>query len=253
MKPFTVTSVTKDLRVRFSNKNVVLPREIQEKVNAYWDELIASGRSLTRGEVFTVTQKEVSDDAINILVEKTDYAHYIYCQDVDGLGENGVRIIHTSALVETSDGYFIFGEMGHQTARAGIHQLCGGGIDNDDLRGDFFDFTHNIAKELAEELNIDVADKSRVIFFDEAYFKEGGPTDKMTVVYKVILNETRDEFIEKYEKFVENLKAKNELPEFEKLIVLKKDKDAIRSFFAQEDVALDEYMRPLFEFIEKEL
>ncbi len=253
MKPFIVTPITKDLNVRFSGKEVVLPQEVQDKIDTYWNELIASGKSLTRGEVFTVTQKEITDDAISILVEKTDYAHYLYSQNVGGLGEYGVHIIHTAALVETSDGYFVFGEMGHQTSRAGVHQLCGGGIDNDDLRGDYFDFTHNITKELQEELNIDVADTSRVTSFDEAYFKEGGPTDKMTVIYKVILNEIKDEFLEKYDQFVENLKTQSEVPEFEKLITLEKDKNAISTFFAQDDVVFDEYMQPLFEFIEKEL
>ncbi len=75
----------------------------------------------------------------------------------------------------------------------------------------------------------------------------------MTVIYKVILNEIKDDFLEKYDQFVENLKTQSEVPEFEKLITLEKDKNAISTFFAQDDVVFDEYMQPLFEFIEKEL
>ncbi len=253
MKPITVTKIAKDVNVRFSNKEVVLPQEAQQKVDAYWDELIASGKSLTRGEVFTVTRKDVTDDTIDVLVEKTDYAHYIYCQNVERLGEHVVRIIHTASLVETADGYSVFGEMGHQTARAGIHQLCGGGIDADDLRGGYFDFDHNITKELAEELDIDVTDASRVASFGKAYFKEGGPTDKMTVVYKVVLNETKDTFLKKYEQFVTKLAAQNMLPEFERLVSVKNDQSSITSFFAREDIAFDEYMQPLFAYIAQEL
>jgi len=252
MKPFIVTPITKDLVVQFSGKEVILPQEIQKKINVYWDELIASGKSYQRGEVFTVTQKDVTDDTINILVEKTDYAHYLYCQNVDDLREDGVHIIHTAVLVESSDGYTIFGEMGRQTSRAGIYQLCGGGIDNDDLKGDYFDFTHNISKELKEELDIDVTNKSHVAYFDESYFKEGGPTDKMTVIYKVILTETRNAFMAQYEQFVERLGERNELPEFGQLIALKNKSDEILHFLEQEGHVFDEYMKPLFAYIEQE-
>lgn len=252
MKPFEVSSISKEIVVRSSNQNVQLPEDIQSKIDAYWDELIANGKSYKKGEVFTVTRKEVTEETIDILVEKTDYAHYLYCQNVESLGENGVHIIHTAVLVETSDGYYIFGEMGHQTSRHGIVQLCGGGIDNNDLMGGYFDFRHNITKELQEELDVDVSDTSRVTYFDEAYLKEGGPTDKITVVYKVVLNETKDEFFEKYDTFVERLKNDGEDPEFGKIIALKKDQGRIKEFFSQKDLKLDEYMKPLFDQIIKE-
>lgn len=252
MKPFKV-SPAKKITVRFSNKEVQLPEDIQSKIDTYWDELIASGKPYKRGEIFTVTHQEITEEAISILVEKTDYAHYLYCQNKRSFEEYGVHIIHTAVLVETSDEYYIFGEMGSQTSRNGIIQLCGGGIDNDDLKGEYFDFKHNITKELQEELNIDVNDTSRVSYFDEAYLKEGGPSDKMTVIFKVILNETKDEFLEKYNTFVDHLKERNEDPEFGKIIALKKDKQEITDFFSQENLILDEYMRTLFEKIASEI
>lgn len=249
MKPFKISPITKEPVVKFSKKNIQLPRDAQAKVDAYWEELISRGKTYKRGEVFTVTQKNISEDTINILVEKTDYAHYLYCQNIDGLGENGVCIIHTASLVETSDGYTIFGEMGHQTSRAGIHQLCGGGIDNDDLRDDYFDFTHNITKELLEELGIDVADQCRITYFSEAYFKEGGPTDKMAVVFRVVLNETKDIFLEKCSQFEESLKIHGKLPEFERIIAVKINTKDIEAFLNQENIVFDEYMRPLLEYV----
>jgi 8-oxo-dGTP pyrophosphatase MutT (NUDIX family) len=252
MKPFQV-SPAREITVRFSNKEVRLPEDIQSKINTYWNELIASGRTYKRGEVFTVTHKEVTQESVSILVEKTDYAHYLYCQNKESLEENGVHIIHTAVLVETSDEYYIFGEMGPQTSRHGIIQLCGGGIDNGDLRGEYFDFKHNIIKELQEELDIDAEDTARVSYFDEAYLKEGGPTDKMTVIFRVVLHETKDKFLEKYNVFVEGLKEINEDPEFGKIIALKNDKKEIIEFFSQENLILDEYMKPLFEKIASEI
>jgi 8-oxo-dGTP pyrophosphatase MutT (NUDIX family) len=253
MNPYHISPLTKNLIVRLSGKSVTLPRDIQDAIDAYWESLLQSGKTYTRGEVFTVTKKETFDDRIELLVEKTDYAHYLYCQNIDQLGKYGVHIIHTAALVETCDEKLIFGKMGDQTSRSGIYQLCGGGIDNDDVKGDTFDFEHNIVKELQEELGIDAYDTQRVQSFELAYLKEGGPTDKMTVVYSVKLSETRDEFLQKYALFAKQLQEKKELPEFGEIVVIEKNKQGIEDFLSRKDVKLDEYMRPLFEHLEKTL
>jgi len=242
MKKFKVEKIEKQIIVKFSNKTVALPKKVQSKIDAYWNQLIAEGKGYKRGEVFTVTNKDVEDDRINILVEKTDYAHYLYCTDVEFLGVDNIHTIHTSVLVESSDGYIIFGVMGKQTSRAGIIQLCGGGIDNDDLRGNVFDFDHNISRELKEELDIDVFDSNRVVNFKKEYFKDGGPTDKMAVIYKIVLSDTRDEFLSKYKQFERKL----EEPEFEKLVTIKKDKNSIAKFLAQKNVVFDESLEALF-------
>jgi len=249
MKKFIISPLTKKLIVRFNNKQVILPSDIQNKVNAYWSELIKSGKNYKRGEVFTVTEKSETVDVIEVLVKKTDYAHYLYCQNVDNLGEQGVHIIHTSVLVETSDGKTIFGRMGEQTSRAGIHQLCGGGIDNGDLKRDVFDFKHNIKKELKEELGINVGDGQRIKNFELAYLKEGGPTNKMTVVYQIELNETSEKFSKRYGEFVKSLRKNGEQPEFGDIVILDKNKEALTSFFAHGDKKFDEYMQPLFKYL----
>ncbi|EKE18799.1 MAG: hypothetical protein ACD_9C00231G0001 [uncultured bacterium] len=248
-KEVKVSFLSKKLIVRLGQSLVHLPNDIQEKIDAYWQELLKNGKKYKRGEVFTVTKKDETDKTVEVLVEKTDYAHYLYCQNVDNLGDYGVHIIHTAILVETSDGKIIFGKMGEHTSRAGIFQLCGGGIDNHDLRGDVFDFDHNISKESMEELGMDIADKKRIKNFRQAYFKDGGPTDKMTVVYSVELTETSSEFMEKYAKYAESLICSGENPEFGEIIILAKNKTDIREFFTKNIEKCDEYMNPLFEFI----
>jgi hypothetical protein len=85
-KEITVSLLSKKLCVRLGQGQVILPKDIQEKVDAYWDELLNNGKNYKRGEVFTVVEKKETDNTINILVKKTDYAHYLYCQNVDNLG-----------------------------------------------------------------------------------------------------------------------------------------------------------------------
>ena len=250
MNPFQVTNLNKELTVRFSNKTVVLPGEIQEKIDRYWQSLLDSGKSYRRGEVFTVTHVDEQAESIEILVEKSDYAHYLYCQNIDSLGEYGVRIIHTAVLVLTTDNKVVFGKMGAHTARAGIFQLCGGGIDLNNLRGDIFDFDHNISNELGEELGIDVQDTLRVRSFTQKYLKPGGPTDKMTVIYEINLNESEVEFRERYEKFAQELRSNAENPEFDEIISLAfDDTQGAARFFEENGQKCDEYMKPLFDFI----
>lgn len=235
--------------MRFSNEAVVLPTEIQEKIDTYWQSLLDSGKTYKRGEVFTVTHVDGKETTLEVLVEKTDYAHYLYCQNIDLLGEYGVRIIHTAVLVITADNQVVFGRMGEETARAGIHQLCGGGIDLKDLRGDVFDFAHNITNELMEELGIDASDESRIVSFEEKYLKSGGPTDKMTAIFEIRLKQTAKEFEESYRAFEQELREKGEEPEFGDLVILPLESAAIKNFFSDEEKKFDEYMKPLFEFL----
>ncbi|MEI6587399.1 MAG: hypothetical protein WCO05_00440 [Candidatus Moraniibacteriota bacterium] len=236
--------------IEFSGKKVELADSVQRKIDDYWDMLLASGKkNYFRGDVFTVTVVAAKNDVVHVLVEKTDFAHYLYCQNVDAhLDGFGIRIIHPACLVETLDGKTIFGEMAKWTSRGGIFQLCGGGFDGDDLQGNFFDSDHCIKKELLEELEIDLNDARRVRSFEKKYLKEGGPTNKLSLIYELVLAEDSEQFLKKYDNFEKKLRAKKELPEFEKLIVLEKNKKEIKDFFSKNGAKCDEYMEPLFRF-----
>lgn len=254
MTPIKISRLDRRLVVRFSGKAIVLPGPIQAAIDAYWESLMTSGKTYHRGEVFTVT--DVTDDAecIDVLVEKTDYAHYLYCQDVDTLEEHGVRIIHTAGPIITGDRYVIFGEMGSQTAQAGKYQLCGGGLDNNDLTPDgCLDTIHNIKREFLEEFGVDSDDQERVKSFSQKYLKTGGPTGKMTIISVVELFEMKDEFLEKYQQFEKGLRAKGELPEFARVVAFSLDDTlALREFIQDPKVIMDEYNRPFLEFLLEE-
>jgi hypothetical protein len=247
MHPIHISSIPKDFIVRFSGERFVLPQEWQEKVDTYWESLLQEGRSYTRGDVFTVSENEEKDGVRELVVKQTDYAHYLYWQNVDlNMDGCGVRIICTSCLVETSDGKTIFGKMGSQTARAGVYQLSGGGIDRSDIRDDgTFDFRKNITKELSEELGINVSDTSRVKSIDFAYLKQGGETGKIHVVFYLKLTQTAQEFLQSYGIFVKSLREIDELPEFGEIVALENAKDEIVSFFDAHRENCDEYMEPL--------
>ncbi|NTV55446.1 MAG: hypothetical protein HGA16_03020, partial [Candidatus Moranbacteria bacterium] len=240
MNDIIVSRLLKNIIVRYDGGYVLLPAGLKEEVDAYWEELLRNGRSYTRGEVFTVTGKIETAEAIEVTVSRTDFAHNLFCRDVRNPEGYGIRIIHTAALVETLDGKVIFGRMGGHTSHSGRYQLCGGGLDNDDLRGDIFDLNYNTIRELREELGIDADDARLVLSFTPAYFKEGGPREKMSVIYRVTLGETAAEYRERYETFAEGLRKSGKEPEFGEIVAFDRNSDELLSFLAREDLHFDE-------------
>ena len=77
-----IFNIQGELTIRYSNQLVSLPDAIQEKIDAYWEEQLSSGKKFKRGEVFTVTNIDVTQSSTEITVSKTDYAHYLYSQNV---------------------------------------------------------------------------------------------------------------------------------------------------------------------------
>lgn len=235
--------------LRLSGHRVVLPKTLQSKIDKNWQILLQSSGRFTNGEVFTVTNVEATEAGVEVLLAETNYAHYMYSHQMGSLGRHTVRIIHSAALVITSDDKLIFGSMSKYTGRPGTIQTCGGGFDHKDVRGDIIDVEHNIANELQEELGVNLYDEAVVTGRSQAYLKFGGPTGKMTIVYIVYVKPTSTEFMKQYEGFAKRLKAEGEEPEFEHLFSLDRGKQAIDDFIAAYADRLDEYMPILFQTV----
>lgn len=253
MNPPICSELTKNFSVRFNRRRVVLTEVMRAKVDRYWQQLTRGGKQYTRGVVFAMAEKRETKRSIEVVVKETDYAHYLYDQCMGKPGHHGVRVIHTAALVVARDQHIIFGEMGNHTAQAGMLQLCGGGIDCDDLRGDRVDLDHNIAKELQEEFGIDTTDPAQVARCERAFLKEGGPNGKLTVIYRVTLADTAAAFLARYQSFVNTLVKRGETPEFTNIIVLAQNENAIVQFFKANEEQCDEYMKPLFDVLLKSI
>lgn len=249
MSTIKIVTIAKEPVVRYSAESVSLPEGLREDVDRYWDGLIASGKPFTRGEVFAVTDSRTEGGETEFTVERTDYAHYLYSRAVALPDAFHVRVIHTAALVETSDGKLVIGRMGRHTAKSGTYQFCGGGIDDDDLRGDVFDLGHNTKKELLEELGVDADDPNRVSSFRPAFLKEGGPTGAISVVYRVAISDAGEEFRKRYDTFANALRTAGEEPEFDEVIVFDRGSTELSAFLVRDDIVFDEYVRPLFAYL----
>lgn len=237
-----ITEIPKSLKITLRGEKILLPSDLQNKVDRHWEKLLASNPHLHNGEVFTVTHVEQGESGISLELAETDYAHFLYSHQIGGLDRYGVRVIHSAGLVISDDNKFIFGSMGAHTSRAAVIQCCGGGIDHDDVQGRVVDIKHSIIKELNEELGIDVRDKKRVKALRPAFIKSGGPIGHFTVVYYVHLNQNSTDFLHDYGQFANGLKSSGELPEFDELFVLSATPNEVEKFIRSHKKRLNEYM-----------
>lgn len=251
MEPIQIRSFDKPLDIRLTDQTIVLPPEIQTKVDQHWQDLEKANPRLRRGEIFTVTSVEEDASHIHIKLAETDYAHYLYGRQVSGLGEYTVRIIHPAALLITSDNMLIFGAMGAHTSIAGTIQCCGGGLDREAVAPDgTVEIDRTMQTELKEELGIEPNDP-RVESLQPTYLKFGGPTGKMTLVYTAKLSITRRQFMDDYNTFAESLKKEGELPEFDKIFCIQNDAAIVDSFIAEHEDAFNEFMPILLQTVSR--
>ncbi len=254
MTSIALQPIPEDLTVIFTGSKVTLPSTIQARIDTDWQERTAKNPKLQNGEVFSAVKVKHDTSSMHIELAVTNYAHYLYSQQYQNLGEYTVRIIHPAALVITSDNKLIFGAMSQYTSRPGLIQCCGGGIDFSDVVDGKVQMESCIARELKEELNINPYDPDFVLRYQPAYLKTGGPTEKMTVVYLLRLKMSSVELLQHFESYVEALKKRGEDSEFDMLFCVERDSARVDEFISEHNEMLNEYMPELLrEICEVEL
>lgn len=220
-----VINLKKKIEVKKIDNKLELPQDIRSKIDIFWKEQVEKNPHLFNGEVWSVTKLEELENEIKLWIQKTDYAHYLFDERVGLEGENACYNLNSGILLETKDGYYIIGEMNEITSYPNGLQISGGSLDQNDIMADGkVDIVNNIARELKEELNIDLFDKKIVKEYRLKYLEiPEGRRHAYTPMMKGVLNITSaqmEEMYNNYEKFLEN---NNEDIEFKKLHFIKKD------------------------------
>ncbi|WP_010296263.1 NUDIX hydrolase [Clostridium senegalense] len=226
------------------DKEYIMPDHVREKVEAHWEELLKSGKSFTRGTVFTISNIESIGKALKVYIQSTDYAHYLYTIH-NNIEEYGCRVIYVSILVETIDSSFIIGEMACNTALPNRLQCCGGGFDDEDLIEGKIDIYNNIQRELYEELGINLYDTDIVCKAQPKYIQSGGEHNFIGLVFKVELKISEKEYIKLYKKYIKKLKMNNVVPEFKSLVFIKSDSSSVKDFFNKDKRPRADYLEEL--------
>ena len=143
-------------------------------------------------------------------------------------------------LLETLDKKYIVREMDKTTSYPKGLQIPGGNLDQNDIKENgTVDLIGNIARELKEELNLDLFDRSIIQSYKMQYMElPEGRRHSYSPKLKGFLKMTSEEMKEYYEKYKLYLKETNQEVEFTKLHFIDKE-----NVIAELD-ALDNPKRP---------
>ena len=219
-----VIKLNKRIEIIKSDEPVDLPSEIQKKIEAFWEKQVQVNPHLFNGDVWSVTKCEDLPDSIRMCIQKSSYAHYLYDERVGLEGQVACYNLNCGILLETIDGYYIIGEMALTTSYPRGLQISGGNLDKNDIKPNGeVDIQSNIARELREELDIDLFDINKVSQYEFQYMEiPQGRRHSYTPMMKGILAMTVKEVESHYERYVQQLERLGEDIEFARLHFIKK-------------------------------
>ena len=215
----------KKLEIIRDKKNVELPKDIVEKIKIFWQKQVEENPHLFNGEVWSVTKFEELEDKFRLTVQKTNYAHYLYDERVGLEGDLACYNLNGGILLETLDKKYIIGEMNETTSYPKGLQIPGGNLDQNDIKKDgSVDLIGNIARELQEELNLNLFDSSIIQSYKMQYMElPEGRRHSYSPKLKGLLKMTSEEMKDYYEKYKEYLEETNQEVEFAKLYFINKE------------------------------
>lgn len=220
-----VIKINKKIEVVKIEKKLILPDNLQKQIEDFWKKQVEENPHLFNGEIWSVTKFEELPDKIKIHIQQTNYAHYLFDERVGIQGQYGCYNLNCGILLETQDGYYIIGEMNETTSYPKGLQISGGNLDQNDIKQNGqVDIINNVARELKEELNIDLFDKSVVQEYKMQYMEiPQGNRHSYAPMMKGILSITSKQMEKLYNNFKRLLEQTGEDVEFKKLHFIKKE------------------------------
>ncbi len=123
----------KRVTIKYSNKRIYIPKEIQSEIDKYWEIRLKQNRKLIRGRVFCILNIEEKKDEFVFNLGYSDYAHYLYTLNNEVQEKYACKVCFAVGLIMTSDDKYIVGQMNADTATPMRLQLPGGGLEEQDF------------------------------------------------------------------------------------------------------------------------
>ena len=215
----------KELEIVKGEKDIELPEDIAQKIETFWQKQVEENPHLFNGEIWSVTKFEELEDKLRLTVQRTNYAHYLYDERVGLEGNLACYNLNGGILLETLDKKYIVGEMDKTTSYSKGLQIPGGNLDQNDIKEDgTVDLIGNIARELKEELNLDLFDRSIIQSYKMQYMElPEGRRHSYAPMLKGMLIITEEKIKKYYKKYKKYLKKSNQEVEFVKLHFIDKE------------------------------
>ena len=232
----------KRVTIKYSNKRIYIPKEIQSEIDKYWEIRLKQNRKLIRGRVFCILNIEEKKDEFVFNLGYSDYAHYLYTLNNEVQEKYACKVCFAVGLIMTSDDKYIVGQMNADTATPMRLQLPGGGLEEQDFIEGKMNLEKNLSRELLEEVGIDLKNKEVVEYAKLKYIKKGGVGGFVAFVYKIKINITGEKYLLYYNKFSKTVS--DEL-EFCKIILIEKNYESIKAIFSNIAVPVVDYLYPV--------
>jgi hypothetical protein len=129
-------------------------RESRDAIAANWAKLSAAKPQLFNGRVLLVSHFEEAGDGARSTFFETDFANFLAWRDL-GYPDDTITNGFAMAALQGSDGAYVCGVMGGETANAGRVYFPSGTPDRADVRPDgTVDLAGSVLRELGEETDL---------------------------------------------------------------------------------------------------
>lgn len=213
-----IVKINKPIILKYEDREINLPEDLKEKIKNFWNKAIEENPNLYNGQDYTIESIIETNEQIEMLVVKTNYAHYLYEERIGILErEYKCRSPWSGIVIITDDNYLLIGEMDKTTSVPYCLQIPGGGIDKNDIESGIINIDKNLKRELKEKLNLNLMD----IEYKIEYLEQ--PTEKRHVYGFIALgkiNKTKEELQQHFETYKKYLIDNNLEVEFNKLVFL---------------------------------
>ena len=217
----TITGTT--IKIKFKDEILELPKILKEQISIFWKQSKKDNPSLFNGELICVSEYKETNKLIEIICKRTSYANHLYDERIGLPKEYGCHNLVVGCLLETSDNYYVLGEMASNTSVPNCLQIPGGNADNTDIKEEIVDILNTLIRECKEEVNINLQDKNMVDRFEIKHIiLPNEKSNAYLIITKGNLKISKNEMIEYYKEYLKYLKDNNLEIEFANLQFINK-------------------------------
>lgn len=243
VKEITIKEIQKDVKVKYDGDKLQLSVELAKKIEEFWQDFNKDGRFFN-GEIYSLATIDESEQLIEFEMKRSNFAHYLYSKHHRALPrEDACRIAFTSALLVTKDQQLVLGRMNHNTANPGLIQCVGGNLDDHDLVACEFQLSASIAREVAEEIGIEVQPPQPI------YLKTDQQLLETAIIFWLELDYTKAELLEIFDAHQQQQLDRNEIPELSEILFVENTAEAVLAFCEANREQLFDFIEPLLRFV----
>lgn len=214
------------INISFVEEKVILPKEIETNIDTFWQQQKLENPKLWNGALLCGDDFYMYNDLITLTCKRTSYSHHLYDERIGLPDKYACRNLVVGCLLETSDNFYVVGEMSEFSSFPCGLQIIGGNVDDNDINNGKINIFNAIQRECREEVNIDLFDTTQVDSFKFRYIILPEHSHAYFFVAKTKLAMNMEKFKEHFQSYLDYLRKNNLEMEFRKIHFIPK-KEAI--------------------------